>query len=91
MSIINVRPFRRHSSLIVVCTLHSPVDANFAGLHDFTADYHLVEDLVHLVEVENEIEFAHAAKVLVENLHEQVDEFEVGQLVVLRVHAEGKK
>lgn len=78
-------------SLIVVCTLHRPIYANFAGLHDFTANYHLVEDLVHLVEVENEIKFAHAAKVLVENLHEQVDELEVGKLVVLSVHAESKK
>lgn len=53
------------SSLVVVCTFHRSIDCQFAGLHDFAADDHLVEDLIHLVEVEDEVELAHAPKVLV--------------------------
>ena len=53
------------SSLVIVCAFHGSVDGQFAGLHDFAADDHLVEDLVHFVEVEDEVQFAHAAKVLI--------------------------
>ena len=79
---------RAARSLVVVSALHSSIDCKFAGLHDFTADDHLVEDLVHLVEVEDEIEFAHAAKVLVQYLDEQVDEFKHGKFVVLSIYAQ---
>ena len=79
---------RAARSLVVVGALHSSVDCQFAGLHDFSADDHLVEDLVHLVEVEDEIEFAHAAEVLVQHFHEQVDEFKHGKFVVLSIYAQ---
>ena len=79
---------RAARSLVVVGALHSSVDCQFAGLHDFSADDHLVEDLVHLVEVEDEIEFAHAAKVLVQHFHEQVDKFKHGKFVVLSIYAQ---
>ena len=52
-SLILVLFARADCSLVVVCTFHRPIDAQFAGLHDFTTDYHLVEDLIHLVEVED--------------------------------------
>jgi hypothetical protein len=47
--------------------------------------------LVHLVEVENQIELAHAPKVLVKHLHEKVDEFEHAEFVVFGVDAKGEK
>ena len=79
---------RAASSLVVVSALHSSVDCKFAGLHDFTTDDHLVEDLVHLVEVEDKIEFADAAKVLVQYFDEQVDEFKHGKFVVFSIYAQ---
>ena len=65
-------------SLVVVCALHRLVNDQFACLHDFTADDHLIEDLVNLVEVEHEVELAYASKVLVQHFYEQVDEFKHG-------------
>ena len=81
---------RAASSLVVVSALHSSVDCKFAGLHDFTADDHLVEDLVHLVEVEDKIKFADAAKVLVQYFDEQVDEFKHGKFVVFSVDTQSE-
>ena len=48
----------------------------------------LVEDHVDLVEVEDEVELAHVAKELVEELDEEVDRLEVEQLVVGHVDAQ---
>lgn len=45
------------------------VDSGFTSLHDFAPDDHLVEDLINLVEIEDEVELAHAPKVLVQYLH----------------------
>jgi hypothetical protein len=45
----------------------------------------------HLVEVEDEIELADVAKVLVEHLDEEVDGLEARELVVVDVHAEREK
>ena len=79
------------SSLVVVSTLHGATDANFATFHYFAAHHHLVKDLIHLVEVEDEVKLAHATEVLIENFHKQVDEFKHGQLVVIRVDTQSEK
>ena len=42
----------------------------------------------HLVEVEDEVELAHVGEVVVQDLDEEVDGLQVGQLVVGHVHAE---
>ena len=63
-------------SLVVVRTFQGLVDHKLARFHDDPAHDHFVQDLVHLVKVEDEIKLAHAPKVLIKHLHEQVDEFE---------------
>ena len=79
------------SSLVVVSTLHRPINCQFASLHNLTADDHFVENLIDFVEVEDEIELAHTPEVLVKHLHEQVDEFKHGQLVVLGIDTQSEK
>ena len=50
------------------------VDCGFAGLHDFASDDHLVQNLVDFVKIEHEVQLAHTPEVLIEHLHEQVNE-----------------
>ncbi len=45
----------------------------------------------YLVKVEDEIQLAHVAKELVQQLHEKVDGFQVCELIVRRVDAKRKK
>ena len=73
---MTVSPFTH--SLVVVCALHCPTDADLATLHDFASHDHFVQDLVHFVEVENEVQFAYAPEILVQHFHKQVDEFKHG-------------
>ena len=77
----------RGRSLVVVCTLHGPVNDYFAGLHDFAANDHFIENLVDFIKVENEIELANTAEILIEHLHKQVDEFKHGKFIVVGVNA----
>ena len=58
------------------------------GLLHLAREEELVEDHVDLVEVEDEVELAHVAKELVEELDEEVDRLEVEQLVVGHVDAQ---
>lgn len=60
-------------------------------LHELSCEENLVEDGVYLVEVEDKIEFAHVAKVLVEDLDKEMDGLEVGELVILTVHANAEE
>lgn len=53
------------SSLVVVRALQRFVDHQFACFHDLAAHDHLIQDLVHLVKVEHQVQFAHAPEVLV--------------------------
>ncbi len=48
---------------------------------------HVHEPQANLVEVEHKVQLAHVAEVVVEDLHEQVDGLQAGQLVVRRVNA----
>lgn len=59
----------------------------FASLLDLAGEEDLVEDGVDLVEVEDEVELADVAEEGVEDLDEEVDGLEVGELVVVGVDA----
>ncbi len=61
-------------SLVVFYMSEGGVDDDFASLDDFSPDDHLIEYVVHFVEVEHEIQLAHIPEVLVQHLHEQMDE-----------------
>lgn len=56
-------------------------------LLDLAGQKHLVENGVDLVKVEDEIELAHVAEEGVEDLDEEVDGLEVGELVVVSIDA----
>lgn len=62
-------------------------DDLFTSLLDLSGKEDLVEDGVDLVEVEDEVELADVAEEGVENLDEEVDGLEVGELVVVCVDA----
>ena len=44
----------------------------------------------YLVEVEDEVQLAHIAEVVIQDFHKQVDALQVCQLVVSHIHAHGK-
>ena len=60
-------------------------------LLDLARQKHLVQDSVDLVEIEDEIQFAHVAEELVQHLDEEVDRFQVGEFVVGRVDAHAEE
>ena len=47
--------------------------------------------ITHLVEVKDQIQFTHIPKELIQHLDEEVDSFEVCQLIVIRIHADTKE
>lgn len=57
----------------------------FARLFNLARKKHLVEDSVYLVKVEDQVQFADVAEESVEDLDEEVDSLEVGQLIVIGV------
>lgn len=63
----------------------------FTRLLDLASQKNLVEDGVDLVEVEDEVELADVAEEGVEDLDEEVDGLEVGQLVVVGVDARAEE
>ena len=85
------RPARPPRSLVVVRALHRAVYDQFASLHDFAANHHLVKDLVDFVEVEDEVQLAYTPKVLIQHLHEQVDEFKHRKLAIFGVDAQSEE
>eukprot|EP00350_Pseudokeronopsis_sp_OXSARD2_P013393 CAMPEP_0170545706 /NCGR_PEP_ID=MMETSP0211-20121228/4072_1 /TAXON_ID=311385 /ORGANISM="Pseudokeronopsis sp., Strain OXSARD2" /LENGTH=132 /DNA_ID=CAMNT_0010849755 /DNA_START=22 /DNA_END=416 /DNA_ORIENTATION=- len=78
-------------SIIVVLVLEVLVDDLLAGLHEFTSDDHLIQNLIYFVEVEDQVELTDTAEVLVEDLYEQVDELQGGQLVVPSLDTDRKE
>lgn len=60
-------------------------DCASAGLGNVTAVHQLVQDEVRLVEVEDEVEFAHISKIFVEDLHKWLDQFKDDELVLIFV------
>ena len=77
-------------SCVVVSDSKCAVHMILGGLHDLATDYHLVEDLVNFVEVEDKIELANGSKVLVENLYEKMDELEVGKFIVKLINTQSE-
>jgi hypothetical protein len=63
----------------------------FARLFDLAGEEHLVQNGIHLVEVENQVQFAHVSKKGIQHLDEEVDGFKVGQLVVVGVDARAEE
>lgn len=62
-----------------------------AGLLNLPGEEDLVQDGVDLVEVEDQVQLAHVAEEGVEDLDEEVDALEVGQLVVVGVDARAEE
>lgn len=60
-------------------------------LLDLARQKHLVQDRVHLVKVEHQVQLAHVAEKAVQHLNEEMDRFQVGELVVVGVDAGAKK
>ena len=60
-------------------------DGLLGGLLHLARQEELVQDHVDLVEVEDEVELAHVAEELIEQLHEEVDRLEIQQLVVRHI------
>jgi len=46
---------------------------------------------IHLVKVEDKVQFTYISEILVEHLDEQVDGFQAPELIVVYVHAQRKK
>ena len=63
-------------------------DLFLARLLDLPREDEFVDDLVHFVKVEDEVELAHVAEVVVQDLDEEVDRLEERELVVVDVDAE---
>eukprot|EP00429_Kryptoperidinium_foliaceum_P079020 CAMPEP_0176223902 /NCGR_PEP_ID=MMETSP0121_2-20121125/20982_1 /TAXON_ID=160619 /ORGANISM="Kryptoperidinium foliaceum, Strain CCMP 1326" /LENGTH=214 /DNA_ID=CAMNT_0017563147 /DNA_START=30 /DNA_END=671 /DNA_ORIENTATION=+ len=78
-------------SVELVHGLHRRDDVLRRGVGDLPGQEELVQDVVHLVKVEDEVQFAHISEVAVEDLHEQVDQLQGAQLVVVDVHAEDEE
>lgn len=57
-------------------TLQLPLDELAAAFTDESGDDDFVEDEIRLMEVEDEVELADVAEVLVEHLYELLDEFQ---------------
>jgi hypothetical protein len=74
-------------SVIVVSLLERTVNRGFRCFHELAADDHLVQDLVHFVKVEDQVQLAHTSEVLVEHLHEQVNELKDAQFILVFVNA----
>ena len=49
------------------------------------------EQQAHLMEVKHQVQLAHVAEELVQELHEQVDGLEISQLVIAHVHAQAEE
>ena len=60
-------------------------------LLNLAGEEHLVQDGVHLVEVEDQIQLAHVAEKRVEHLDEEMDRFQIRQLVIVGVDARAEE
>lgn len=83
---------RPHHPLLQLIQVLQPRQNNLlTRLLDFARQEHLVEDGVHLVKVEYEVQLAHVAEEGVQHLDEEVDGLEVRELVVVRVDARAEE
>ena len=63
----------------------------FACLLELSADDKLIENQIDLVKVEDEVELADILKILVQDLHEEMDGLECDELIVRHVAADCEK
>lgn len=61
------------------------------GLLNLARQENLVQDSIHLVEVEDQVQLAHVPEEGVEHLDKEVDRLEVGELVVVGVDARAEE
>lgn len=59
-------------------------------LADLAGQEHLVHDRVYFVEVEHQIQLADIVEILVQNLHEVVNGFEITQVVIIHVDTDAE-
>ena len=78
---------RLHELILV---RHQPRYEFFARLLQLPGDEDFVEDVVRLVKVEDEVELAHVAEVLVQDLHVVLDDLQDDELVLGVVHGEAE-
>eukprot|EP00307_Rebecca_sp_RCC1486_P009812 CAMPEP_0119409604 /NCGR_PEP_ID=MMETSP1335-20130426/2856_1 /TAXON_ID=259385 /ORGANISM="Chrysoculter rhomboideus, Strain RCC1486" /LENGTH=202 /DNA_ID=CAMNT_0007434005 /DNA_START=307 /DNA_END=913 /DNA_ORIENTATION=+ len=78
-------------SFQLVELLDAPEDGRFGRLLYLTREEELIEDHVHFVKVEHQVELAHVAKELVKHLDKEVDRLEESELVVARIDAQGEE
>jgi len=77
--------------LELVKLLHTVQDRLLRGLLHLACQKEFIENHVHLVEVEYQVELTHVSEELVEQLDKEVDRLKVEQLVVVDVDAQGEK
>ena len=65
-------------------------DDLLAALLELPAQHELVGDDEDLVEVVHQVQLPHVAEIVVQDLHEEVDDLQADQLVVRGVHAQGE-
>lgn len=76
-----------HELLQLIQMLQPSQNNLLARLLDLAGQKDLVEDGIDLVEVEDQVQLAHVAEEGVEDLDEEVDGLQVGELVVVGVDA----
>lgn len=59
--------------------------------HQLSSEEDLVQNRVHLVEVEDQVQLTYVAEVLVKDLHEEMDGLEVSKLVIFTVYANAEE
>lgn len=67
--------------------LHSVDDLLFTAFTDFTSDDELVENCIHFVELQKEVELSDLSEVLIHNFDEEVDCLQNAELVVCCINA----
>lgn len=72
----------RLSLLQLVQHVQRGKDQRLVGLHNLAVHDHLVEDVMRLLDVIHDVQFAHVLKVLIHCLNQIVDELEVGHFVL---------
>ena len=81
--------------VLVVCELVLVLDGLHrvlsAGFLDESAHQDFVEQVVGFMKVENHVEFAHIAEILVQHFNQLLNDFQSVELVVLLIHDANEK
>jgi hypothetical protein len=66
--------------------LDSIQNFSLARFFDFPSQHELIQYGINLVEIKDNIQFTNIAEVTVQELHKQMDGFQVGQFIVVHIH-----